>query len=178
MKFGPLGFPRLTSAGPLVSDTEEFSQAVEKDDMGDVLLEQAGALGVPRQDPSEEQKQEVIKEVVRKIYPSEGPVARAKRARLATCMGNSWAKNWAKGLGENTGTVDLDDDLEMMTLKFKGCVGITESNVPDDPRLISEEFVMEDEPEPPISPPKDTEVRPEEFERESGAEVPEDVGVR
>lgn len=176
MKFGPLGFPRLTSAGPLVSDTEEFSQAVEKDDMDNILLEQAGELGVPRRDPSEQEKEQVKQEIIKKIYPAETPVDKAKRTRLAICMDNEWAKNWARGLGK-TGTVDTDDDLEMMVLKFKGCVGITESNVPDDPRLISEEFI-EGEPEPPVSPPEDAEVRPEEFEREDSAEVPEDVGVR
>jgi len=147
MNFGPLGFPRLTNTGPLVQDTHDFSEpALDKDELDGALGESAGALGFDREDVLErgemtdEEEKELMKQVAAKVYLDTGPVNRAKRARLFHCLTNEWARKWAKGLGESTGSVDIDNDFEMVKMKFKGCIGVTESNVPDDIRLIPDEF--------------------------------------
>jgi len=147
MKFGPLGFPRLTNIGPLVQDTHDLSEpAVTKDELNDVMAETTGELGYSKEqvlgrgELSDEEEMELMEDIVKKVYPDTGPVNRAKRARLFHCLTNEWARKWAKGLGESTGSVDPDNDFEMVKMKFKGCIGVTESNVPDDIRLIPDEF--------------------------------------
>jgi len=143
---GPLGFPRLTSAGPLVGNTSQFSEAISNEDLNNLMAETAGELGYDRQkvlvegDLTDEQKDELIATMADRIYPRSTPTGRAKNARFRVCISNKWAKKWAAGLANKTDTANPDNDFEMARLKMKGCVGITESNVPDDIRLIPDEF--------------------------------------
>lgn len=143
MNIGFLGFPRLTDVGPFVSQQNiELAQSpeVEKDELGQIVLETAGELGVDRENPSSEGQAEVAEEVAAKIYPDEDPVSRAKRVRLLRCIQNKWAKQWAPAVARKTESADPEDDLEMIYMRFKGCIGITESNVADDERLIPDQF--------------------------------------
>jgi len=89
MKFGPLGFPRLTGVGPFVKDLESlFSQPAideaEYDEVFDEVLEQNKV-----DDPSELTKSEkarLAKALGFITYPEEDLVQRKKRARFFKCM--------------------------------------------------------------------------------------------
>jgi hypothetical protein len=137
---GPLGFPRLTSVGPFVGNADDFSESIDNDEVSQMILEEMGEAEIPRDNPTDEQLGQIVGKVANRIYPNDNAVHRAKKTRLVTCLTNQWAEKWAHGLARSTKTANSDDKLEMLNLKFKGCVGVTESNVPDDVRFIPDRF--------------------------------------
>lgn len=152
MNFGPLGFPRLTGVGPFVKDLESlFSQPAideaEYDDVFDEVLEQNNIQNPS--DLSKSEKSRLAKGLGFITYPDEDLVQRKKRARFFQCMQNKWARKWAQGLARETNVARVDDDESMFRLRYKGCISVTETNMPDDPRLVTDEVDVNDRPELP-----------------------------
>jgi len=60
-----------------------------------------------------------------------------------------YARKWAQGLARETGVASIDDDESMFRLRYKGCISVTETNMPDDPRLVTDEVDVNNRPELP-----------------------------
>jgi len=152
MNFGPLGFPRLTDVGPLVKDLESlFSQPAideaEYDEVFDEILERNDIENPSKM--TKREKSRLAKALGFITYPEEDLVQRKKRARFFKCMRNKWARKWAQGLARETDVASVDDDESMFRLRYKGCISVTETNMPDDPRLVTDDESVGDAPELP-----------------------------
>lgn len=142
MPEGPLGFPRMTSLGPLVGESLfGFSQELrEKEQIAKVMLDIIDKNDIDRDDPEDEELILIANEMADIIYPPDNPVNRAKQARFKKCLGNDWSTNWVDGLAESTNALPEDDTIGRLLFQIRGCLGVTESNVADDERLIPDQF--------------------------------------
>jgi len=128
MKRGPLGFPRLTSIGPLSYEQEIYDQNGIEEAMLEVFEEQ----DIDPDNYSDDEFIQTIFELSQKIYPNGGEVIRFSEDLIITeqelflnCMGSEWNIEWSEGFIDST-TGDLGD-LEQLVMRANGCIGITES---------------------------------------------------
>jgi hypothetical protein len=143
MNLGPLGFPRLTSIPPLVSEPSPLFSAerIPTDQLKDLVEQAINEEDVPIQPDLEQDEINQLSEAIAdKVYPPESPVSTAKNVRLKKCVGNKWANQWAIGMARETGMAQTDNDFDLLLMRFNGCIGLTETNTSDDPRLVPEQY--------------------------------------
>lgn len=138
---GPLGFPRLTSVGPLMRKGIGFSQEIrDRDEVAKNMIEIIDENNIDRDDPSDEDLVLIAKEMANRIYPPSNNVNESKQARFKNCLANDWSSSWVDGLAESTNAVKEDDIMDKLFMQIRGCIGVTESNVADDELLIPSEY--------------------------------------
>jgi len=157
MRFtGPLGFRRLSSFGPLVSEIPDQKELPGRH--SPIVYSAAKRFDITDPELSETEEHLMIQEISNMLYPGDGNVARAKRFRFSRCMVNNWAENWVQGLsspsanieGENVGGINIaeDDDISEISLKTAGCVGMTDYLTSDREEFIPQFLKKENLPVP------------------------------
>jgi len=160
MRFtGPLGFRRLSSFGPLVSEIPDQKELPGRH--SPIVHSAAKQLDITDPELSETEEHLMIQEISNMLYPGDANVARAKRFRFSRCMINNWAENWVQGLSSSISTgmpsenerrdnIDIpeDDDISEISLKTAGCVGMTDYLTSDREEFIPQFLKKENLPVP------------------------------
>jgi len=133
---GILGFPRLTSAGPLVNryDINLSASDIDQDEVEDLMIEVFQDLDIDPRDMSDDEIIAVADRMTDLIYPTARPVDVASRRRFKKCLASKWAQNWTDGLIETSQMPDTE--YNRLLKRIIGCIGITDSNTAKNEELI------------------------------------------